>query len=270
MFRLLYYLQNIDSIGGALSALIALLGFAFSLWMAYDCWQKKGDGYWIWLILFSGGIFALIYFFTHYWNGSRIEYGLWKRMTLGGRIRDLQNRAKQLNTAASYEALGDAYMSALDYTKAEAAYREALKRDPEIFDVQVRLGYALVELNRSDEAYPLLSKAYSQQPDYDSHTLVWTLARCQAKRRKFQDARNLYEYFLRKHSYSQAQIEYAEVLYDMGEPDDAKEKLQELLNDIEFSPRYARSRERRWSRAAKKLLREWSNPPAAPASEMAK
>jgi len=263
MYQLLYHLQNIHSLGGAISALIALAGFAFSLWMAYDCWKRQGDGYWIWLILFSGGLFALIYFFTQYWTGTRVEYSIWKRFAMSGRIREMQLRARQLNTAASYEVLGDAYMSVRKFPEAETAYREALKRQPDIFDVQVRIGYALVELDRADDAYPFLAKAYTQKPDYDSHQLVWHLARCQAHRGKYEDARNLYEYFLRKHSYSQAQIEYAQVLFALGQRDAGKAALQELLSDIELSPRYTRSRERRWARAAKKLLRTWNAPAAA-------
>jgi hypothetical protein len=260
MYRLIYYLQNIHGVGGMLAALLALLGFAFSLWMAYDCWQRGGEIYWIWLILCSGGFFAVLYFFTHYWEGSHIEYGLWKRLSMAGRIRELEGQTKRLNTAASYEVLGDAYLSVGRFPQAEAAYREALQRQPDIFDVQVRLGYALLEMDRADEAWPLLGKAYQQKPDYDNDQLIWKLARCQARRGNHQDARNLYEYFLRKHSYSEVQIEYAHLLVQMGEREEGKSKLEELINDIEYSPRNARSRERRWSRAAKRLLRALNQP----------
>ena len=260
MYQLFYYLQHIDGVGGAVTALVALAGFAFSLWMAYDCWQRRGDAYWIWLILFSGGFFALIYFFTQYWDGSRVEYGLWKRFSMGSRIRELKAKTQQLKTAASYEMLGDAYLSVRKFAEAEAAYREALQRQPDIFDVQVRLGYALLGLDRAEEAWPLLGKAYQQKPGYDNDQLVWNLARCQARRGKFEDARNLYEYFLKKHSYSEAQIEYAQVLVQMGDADAGKATLEELVSDIECSPRYTRSRERRWTRAAKKLLRTLREP----------
>jgi len=262
MFNVFYYLLGLDDVGGILAALLGLAGFAFSVWMAIDCWRRQGDSYWIWLILFTGGLFALIYFFTQYWTGTRFEYGLWKRFMMMGRIRDLKNQARQLNTAAGYEVLGDAYLGVKKYVEAEAAYREALKRQPDIFDVQVRLGYTLLGLDRPDEAWPLLGKAYQQKPSYDNDQLVWNLARCQAKRNKFEDARNLYEYFLTKHSYSEAQIEYAEVLMRMGNPDAGKAKLQELLSDIECSPRFTRARERRWVRAAKKLLRSANRSPA--------
>lgn len=247
--QLIYALQNIPG------AAIAILSFGFSCWMAFDCWKRQGDGYWIWLILFSGGLFALIYFFTQYWDGSRMEYGLWKRFAEGGRIRELRGRARHLKTAASYEMLGDAYLGLSKYEEAETAYREALGIHPDLFDGKVRLGYALFQLDRAEEAWPLLAEAYQDQPDYDYDRLLWNLARCQAKRGELEDARKLYEHFLTKHSYSEAQIEYAQVLTQLGETEASRATLNELLTDIEFSPRYARARERRWAREAKRLLR---------------
>ena len=156
--------------------------------------------------------------------------------------------------------LGDAYLSVKKYPEAETAYRAAMQRHPDIFDVQVRLGYTLLELNRAEEAWPLLARAYQQKPNYDNNQLVWKVARCQAQRGHYEDARNLYEYFLKKHSYSEAQIEFARVLVQMGEREAGKTVLEELLADIEFSPRYARARERRWARLAKKLLRALDQP----------
>jgi hypothetical protein len=255
MFYALSLLQNIHSVGGALGAFIAVLGVAFSLWMAFDCWKRGGDPYWIWLILCSGGIFAAIYFFTQYWSGCRFEYNLWKRLAAGGRIRDLRLRAAQLKTAPAYEALGDSYADVKKYSEAEAAYRQALKLQPGFFDAQVQLGYVLLELDRAAEAWPLLQPAYEAKPDYDSDRLLWTLARCQTKRGELEAARPLYELFLTKHSYSEAQLEYADLLVKLGEEGEGRALIEELLADIAASPRYAQSRERKWARGARKMLR---------------
>jgi hypothetical protein len=54
MFYALSLLRNLHGAGGLFSAFIALLGLALSLWMAFDCWKRGGDPYWIWLILGTG------------------------------------------------------------------------------------------------------------------------------------------------------------------------------------------------------------------------
>jgi hypothetical protein len=246
--------------------ILPLLWFGFSIWMAVDCYRRRHEPYWIYLILFTGGAGALVYFFTHYWDGSRLEYGLWNRLATGSRIRDLRLRARQLNTSAAHEVSGDALHQAGRFAEAEAAYREAVNRDPNSFDAKVSLGYALVAQEKMEEAWPLLGKAYEEKPDYDNYHLVWNLARCQAYRRKQQDARNLYEFFLGKHGYSQARIEYAALLGEMGRLEEARELLGELLAEIEASPRYARSRERPHVRSARRLLKTWETQPAAGSS----
>lgn len=255
MFYAFSLLQNIHGIGGVFRLLIAVLGVALSLWMAFDCWKRGGDLYWIWLILGTGGIFAVIYFFTQYWSGCRFEYNLWRRFAAGGRIRELRLRAAQLKTAPAYETLGDAYADVRKFSEAEAAYRHALKLQPGFFDAQVHLGYVLLELERAAEAWPFLKPAYEEKPDYDSDRLLWNVARCQMKRAELTDARQLYELFLTKHSYSEAQLEYADLLLKLGEEEEGRALIEELLADIAASPRYAQARERKWKRGARKMLR---------------
>jgi hypothetical protein len=262
MFYALSLFQNAHGASGILRVLIAVAGVVFSLWMAFDCWKRGGDPYWIWLILGTGGIFATIYFFTQYWSGCRIEYNLWKRLAARGRIRELRLRAAQLKTAPAYEALGDAYADVKKYAEAEAAYRQSLKLQPDFFDAQVHLGYVLLELERASEASAFLQPAYEQKPDYDSDRLLWNLARCHAQRGEFAEARQLYELFLTKHSYSQAQLEYGDVLLKLGEETEGRALIEELLADIAASPRYAQARERKWARGARKMLRAIPQPAA--------
>ena len=255
MSQLYSFLFWLDGGTGILSVILGGATFAFSIWMAVDCWRRGADGYWIWLILVFQPFGALIYFFTQYWTGSRLEYGLWQRLTAGGRIREAKGRAHHLDTSATYEELGDLYAGAGKWADAEDAYRTALQRDAGNLHAQVRRGYALLELNRADEAWPLLGPAYQKNPGFDDDKLIRHLARCQAMRGNFVDACNLYEYFLRKHSYTEAQLEYAQVLLGAGKTDEGRKVLEDLIRDAEFAPKYQRRRDGKWVREAKRLLK---------------
>lgn len=249
---LLFFL---DDESGILSWLLGMATFAFSIWMAIDCWRRGADGYWFWLILVFQPIGGIAYFFTQYWSGSRLEYGIWKRLMSGGRIREAKGRAHHLDTSAAYEELGDLLAGAEKWADAEAAYREALQRDSGNLHAQVRRGYALLALDRAEEAWPLLGPAYQKNPGFDDDKLIRHLARCQAMRGNFVDAGNLYEYFLRKHSYTEVQLEYAGVLLKSGKTDEGRKALEELIRDAEFAPKYQRRRDGKWVREAKRMLK---------------
>lgn len=246
---------SLDDGAGFLSWIIGVSTLAFSIWMAVDCWRRGAEGYWIWIILVFQPLGGIVYFFTQYWKGSRLEYGLWRRITAGGRIREAKGRAHHLDTSAAYEELGDLYAGAEKWPDADEAYRAALQRDAGNLHAQVRRGYVLLALNRADEAWPLLGPAYQKNPGFDDDKLIRHLARCQAMRGNLVDAGNLYEYFLRKHSYTEVQLEYAQVLMKAGRADEGRKVLEELIRDAEFAPKYQRRRDGRWVREAKRLLK---------------
>ena len=255
MSQIYSFLFWLDEGTDLLSGLLGVATLAFSIWMAVDCWRRGADGFWIWVILIFQPLGGIVYFFTQYWTGSRLEYGLWRRLTAGSRIREVKARAHHLDTSAAFEELGDLYAGVEKWTDAEAAYREALQRDAENLHAQVRRGYSLLALERPDDAWPLLGQAYQKNPGFDDDKLIRHLARCQAMRGNFTDACNLYEYFLRRHSYTEVQLEYAQVLLQSGKADAGRKALEELIRDAEHAPKFQRQRDRRWVREAKRLLK---------------
>ncbi len=255
MSPLLSFLFWLDDGNGFLSWLLGVPTLAFSIWMAVDCWRRGRDGYWIWIILVVQPLGGIVYFFTQFWDGSRVEYGLWQRLTSGGRIREAKARAHHLDMSAAFEELGDLSAGARKWKDAEAAYRAALQRDAGNLHAQVRLGYALLALERAEEAWALLGPAYQKNPGFDDDKLIRHLARCQAMRGNFTDACNLYAYFLRKHSYTEVQLEYARALRQSGQGGEGRQVLEELIRDAEHAPKFQRQRDRGWVREAKRLLK---------------
>ncbi len=75
-------------------------------------------------------------------------------------------RAAELkpDLAQAYHNLGGTYHTARDYVKAEAAFSEALKRDPDNFDTLIALGAVLKELGRLEESLECLRRAYALRP----------------------------------------------------------------------------------------------------------
>ena len=255
MSQLYSFLFWLDGGTGFLSWLLGVATLAFSIWMAVDCWRRGAEWYWIWLILVFQPLGGIVYFFTQFWTGSHLEYGLWKRFMAGGRIREAKDRAHYLDTSAAYEELGDLYAGAEKWMDADAAYREALQRDAENMQAQVRRGYALLAMERADEAWPLLGPVYLKNPAFDDDKLIRHLARCQAMRGNLVDAGNLYAYFLRRHSYTEVQFEYAHVLLKSGKTEEGRKALEELIRDSEHAPKYQQKRDRRWVREARRLLK---------------
>ncbi len=256
MNLLLYRLQNIHGFGDAVVALCAALLFAFTIWMLIDCVQNGRDYYWIWIIMVTGGLGAFIYFYQHHWNGSLLDSLPFSGFTERRRIKELKSRLHFVDNAGLHQELGDVYLRLGKLKEAEGSLRTAAERDPKSFEIGVSLGYVLLAQGRADEAWEYLRPAYGARPDYNEDELLWRCARCQAARGDFEEARQLYEYFLTRHSYYEAQVEYARLLMKMGERQKAGEMLHEISNDLHNSPRYVQRREGRWGRDARRLLKE--------------
>ena len=73
-------------------------------------------------------------------------------------------QALKPDLAQAYHNLGGTYHTARDYVKAEAAFNEALKRDPDNFDTLIALGAVLKELGRLEESLECLRRAYALRP----------------------------------------------------------------------------------------------------------
>lgn len=257
------YFQEVLASGDVVAALVAFAIGAFSLWMLVDCLQNQRECWWIFLILGTGGLGSFIYFY-HFHRESDLMHSLvWSGLSERRKIKELKARVHFFDKAADHEELGDVYTRTGKFAEAEKCYRAALERYPNGFDARVQLGNALLAQNRADEAWEYLRPAYEEKPDYEEDHLLWQCARCQASRGELDDAVQLYDYFLSRHSYYEAQAEFAEVLLRTDTPERGTELLHEIIEDFQHSPGYVQRREAKWVRKARRLLR---TAPVSPAN----
>lgn len=249
------YFQELLASGNVVAALFAFGLGVFSLWMLVDCLQNQRECFWIWIILATGGLGSFVYFYHFHWDGDLMHSFVWTGMTERRRLKELKSRVHYFDKAADHEELGDAYAQLKKLDEAEKCYRTALDRDPKAFDSRVQLGNVLLAQNRPDEAWEYLRPAYEEKPDYAEDHLLWQCARCQTKRGELDDAVRLYDYLLSRHSYYEAQVEFAEVLLQTEGPERGIELLYEIVEDFQHSPRYVQRREAKWVRKARRLLR---------------
>jgi hypothetical protein len=225
-----------------------------SIWMLIDCAQNRREYYWYWIILGSGGIGAVIYFFMFKWDRLFVDSPLFGWMRNRRATEEAKARVRHLDKGAAYEELGDSYWRMNKLKDAEDAYRKALERDPATLDVRAKLGHLLVSQNRANEAWPMIEEILRQRRDYDTDEILREAARCQAGMGENARAEEFYQEFLSKHSYFEAHAEYGEFLLRIGRVEEGRAQLEELILDIKTSPRYVRRKNWRESLRAQWML----------------
>lgn len=234
---------------------ISLLATAFTLWMIVDCIRSGNDWYWILLMLFFPFIGALIYYFVCKWGRTGFQTRWAARRHRRDRIRELETKIHHLDKADHYAELGDIHREDGNWVEAARNYRAALERDPDLHEAHARLGYVLLAQGKPDEAWPLLQAVLQKDPALDYGELLWKAAQCQAARGRLAEAGELYRQLLSRHTYSQARLEYAQVLEKLGELRASTDVLKQLIAEARHVPKFQRQQEARWVKQAESILR---------------
>lgn len=236
---------------------LVLIGVIFSLWMAVDAIRR---GEWIWavcIVLFT--VFSAILYFFMVYRPQGAAGGGSTGFELPGardraRLKEIENRIHHLDHARDHLDLADHFFSKGKFEKAEASYRESLKRDPNDPDAIAHLGQCLLRLKRPAEAKPLLEQALAADPKHDYGHTQMALAETQAALGNPDQAIATWQQVLAHHGYARAKVQYAELLAAKGRADEARNLMRELIADDQHSPRFQRVRDKAWIRRAKKLL----------------
>jgi len=255
MFPLTYFYEFYSALPAWLTAVIGVLFLAVQVLLMIDCLRNRRDMYWLWILWVFPVFGALAYFFYFRWNGSRLEYLLFRRSRDVNHLERLRIAAEQIGNAANHEEFGDELWRRGRFADAAKAYRIALARDPKLPDSRARLGYCLLAEGKAAEAWPFIESVLTEHRAHDHEHLLWQAARCQRALGDLPKARGLYEEYLRRHSYFEPQVELAGVLATLGGKEEARRICKEVIADVRNSPAYVRRRQGQFAGKAKRLLR---------------
>jgi tetratricopeptide (TPR) repeat protein len=249
-------LLSFENLAGYLRSPLALLLFAFQIWMLVDAIRQRE---WIWalFILFGWALAAFFYYFYVY----RAAPSLTRGFQLPGahdrrRIKQLQAQIHHLDKAHHYSQLGDIYFQQGKLENAEACYRAALERDAQDIDTRAHLGQCLLRQKKPAEARPLLQGVVAENPKHDYGYSQMALAETLGALGETEAALDLWKQVTEQHSYPRAKVQLAELYMARNELELARHEVNEVVADDLHAPAFQRKRDRFWVRRAKGLRRK--------------
>jgi tetratricopeptide (TPR) repeat protein len=243
--------------GGLSGGVFFLFATAFQIWMFIDALWRREYVWAVFILLFSI-LTAALYFFMVYRAAASNPLAGFELPGAADRrqIARLKAEIHHLDKAHLHLQLGDIYFSQGKLTDAEASYRAAYARDPQDEDVRAHLGNCLARRGQPQEALPLLEAVCAQNPKHDYGYTLMTLAEAQTAAGQTDRALATWRQVLALYQYSRARVQFAELLMKTGAQAEARQNLDEVVNEGAYAPKFQRQREAVWVRRAKALRRQ--------------
>jgi len=216
--------------------------------------RRRPDGYWLWIIIFFGGLGALIYIAAEVIPDAGLMRQSFKTFPRRRRIHELEAAVLDNPSAGNYEELADLYLEEGDFARARRCYDKAISARTDLPDVFYRRGIAEIELGDFGAAVPDLELVVSKEPKYDFQRAAALLAHAYANTGQPAKAEALFQEVTKTSTSSETYYNYATFLASEQRSAEAREWAQRILAKKPTMPGYQRRRERPWFRRANALL----------------
>ena len=226
--------------------------------------RRRPENYWLWIIIIGGGLGALVYIFAEVIPDMGLLRGSFQGFPRRRRIQELQGLILDNPSAGNYEELADLYLQEKNYAVARQCYDKAISSRTDHADPYYRRALCAMELGDFAAAVPDLERVMGFDPKYDYHRARGLLAHAYARTGQAEKARKLFPDVVQISTLSEIQYNYACFLAEQGQPAEAREWAQRILNKKASLPRYLQRKERPWFRKAASLLKQV--PASAPAA----
>src|SRR5579862_3036891 len=215
--------------------------------------RRRPDGYWLFIIIFLGGLGALIYIFVEVVPDMRMRQSF-KVFPRRKRIRELESAILDNPSAGNYEELADLYLEEGKFSRARQCYDTAISARTDSPDPFYRRGIAEIEMGDFTAAVADLERVVSQDPTYDFHRAPALLAHAYANTGQPGKAEALFREVTKISTASETYYNFAIFLASLQRNAEAREWAKRILDKRPAMPAYQRRRERPWFRKATALL----------------
>ena len=216
--------------------------------------RRRPDGFWLWIILFGGGLGAIVYLAVE----AIPDFGLlrqsFKVFPRRKRIRELEFAILDNPSAGNYEELADLYMEEGKFARARECYNRAISSRTDSPDPFYRRGVCEIQLGEFPAARQDLERVVSKDPKYDFQRAAGLLAHAYANTGEPSRAEALFQEVTITSTLSETYYNYALLLASQQRIPEARYWAQQILAKKPTMPGYLRRRERPWFRKANALL----------------
>ncbi|SRR5712692_2011327 len=217
--------------------------------------RRRPDTYWLWIILFGGGLGALVYIVAEVLPDAGLLRQSFKVFPRRRRIRELESAILDNPSAGNYEELADLYLEEGKFAQARQGYDKAISSRTDSPDPFYRRAVAAIHMGDFAAAVPDLERVVSQDAKYDFHRAAGLLAWAYANTGQPAKADALFQQVTRISTISETYYNYACFLTSQQRYAEAREWAQRILAKKPTMPGYLRRRERPWFRKANALLK---------------
>ena len=217
--------------------------------------RRRPDGFWLWIIIFGGGLGALVYIAVEALPDLGLLRQSFKVFPRRKRIRELESAILDNPSAGNYEELADLYMEEGKFDRARSCYTRSISSRTDSPDPFYRRGVCEIQLQEFPAALEDLERVVGQDRRYDFQRAAGLLAHAYANTGQPQKADALFREVTVTSTASETYYNYAVFLASQQCFDEARYWARQILAKKATMPGYLRRRERPWFRKANALLK---------------
>ncbi len=218
--------------------------------------RRRPDTYWLWIILFGGGLGALVYIVAEVIPDAGLLRDGFRMLPRRSRISELRSMVEDNPAPANLEELGALYLDDGKYDKAKHCFDRAIAARADSIDTFYRRGLAEMELKQFDAAIADLEGVVMKDFKYDFHRAAGLLAHAYAEAGHSEKAELMFQRVTQIATSSEIQYYYAEFLASRGRKAEAAEWTAKILAKKRTMPGFQKRRERPWFRKASGLQKQ--------------